>query len=327
MKRAARNRITLKPKVEKPASKLVEKAKQRATPKKKPECRLLQVSITVGIVGEDISTETFDTLQVFVEKRAAVGLIALERGDATLQLHVQGVMAVESTSGRQIKSDLHVAIGWDTCCPDRAESVWRLATAPESTTLRDIDETFYGIKPSERYHTIHPMESILQHAREKEDAQEAEDLEKQLQDLETRIHTMAVSGSGMKLGNEKRIEHNSHGTRLQAVAKDASGKGPRHGETTIGGSRAKHSSKKLVTSLPTKSLTAAALPCTSRSQKLKRKAKSSSGIEPAIAWFDRAGDMRTTHIKSSQEPDVREHKDEIELGDYIPLVRDLDEEE
>ncbi|KAL3691039.1 hypothetical protein R1sor_004690 [Riccia sorocarpa] len=309
MKRAARNRITLKPKVEKPASKLVEKAKQRATRKKKPECRLLQVSITVGIVGEDISTETFDALQVFVEKRAAVGLIALERGDATLQLHVQGVMAVESTSARQIKSDLHVAIGWDSCCPvagsicvklltnkgvhtlvgmvgycmkdqhelhfrmycknvsekqmdegrqrylifgacnyknrvelspynllsramqfwryrarnplsisfrsclrqmlltgqyypglrwllspkmsqDRAESVWRLATAPESTTLRDIDETFYGIKPSERYHTTHPMESILQHAREKEDAQEAEDLEKQLQDLETRIHTM-----------------------------------------------------------------------------------------------------------------------------------------
>ncbi|KAL3695356.1 hypothetical protein R1sor_009432 [Riccia sorocarpa] len=386
---AARNRITLKPKVEKPASKLVEKAKQKPTPKKKPECRLLQVSITVGIVG--ICTETFDALQVFVEKRAAVGLIALERGDATLQLHVQGVMAVESTSARQIKSDLHVAIGWDRCCPvggsicvkvltnkgvhtlsyaiseiqseestvnlipelpqtdalewpvnpglrwllspemsqDRAESVWRLATAPESTTLRDIDETFYGIKPSERYHTIHPMESILQHAREKEDAQEAEDLEKQLQDLETRIHTMAVTGSVIKGGNDKRIEHehNSHGTRLQAVGKDASGKDPRHEDRTSGGSRPKHSSKKPVTSLPTKSLTPAAVPSTSTSQKLKRKAKSSSGIEPAIAWFDTARDMKTTRIKSSQEPHVREQNNEIELGDYIPLVRDVDEEE
>ncbi|KAL3692074.1 hypothetical protein R1sor_005725 [Riccia sorocarpa] len=390
MKRAARNRLTVKPKVEKPASKLVEKAKQRAAPKKKPECRMLQVSITVGIVGEDISTETFEALQVFVEKRAAVGLIALERGDATLQLHVQGVMAVESTSARQIKSDLHVAIGWDTCCPvgasicvklltnkgvhtlvgmvgycmkdqqelhfrmycknvsekqmdegrqrylifgacnyknrvelslynllsramqfRRAESVWRLATAPESTTLRDIDETFYGIKPSERYHTIHPMESILQHAHEKEDAQEAQDLEKQLQDLEMRIHTMAVSGSGMKFGNEKRIEHSSHGRRLQAVAKDASDK-----NCSINTAR-----------------TTAALPSTSTSKKLKRKATTSSGIEPAIAWFDRAGDISMTRIKSSQEPDVRQQKVEIEgghnieLGDYVPLVRDLNEEE
>ncbi|KAL3689462.1 hypothetical protein R1sor_015771 [Riccia sorocarpa] len=410
---------------------------------KKPECRLLQVSITMGIVGEDICTETFDALQVFIEKRAAVGLIALERGDATLQLHFQGVMAVESTSARQIKSDLHVAIGWDRCCPvggsicvklltnkgvhtlvgmvrycmkdqqelhfrmycknvsekqmdegrqrylifgacnyknrvelspynlltramqfrryrarnplsisfrsclrqmllsgqyypglrwllspkmsqDRAESVWRLATAPESTTLRDIDETFYGIKPSERYHTIHPMESILQHAREKEDAQETKDLEKQLQDLETRIHTMAVTGSGIKVENDKRIEqeHNSHGTRLQAV-----GKGPRDEDRTSGGSRPKHFSKKPLASLPTKSVTLAAVASTSTSKKLKRKAKSSSGIEPAIAWFDRAGEMKTTRIKSSQEPDVREQKNEIELGDYIPLVRDVEEEE
>ncbi|KAL3702136.1 hypothetical protein R1sor_020158 [Riccia sorocarpa] len=49
--------------------------------------------------------------------RATVGLIALERGDATLQLHIQGVLALLSTSTKAIKEDILKAIGWKNDCP------------------------------------------------------------------------------------------------------------------------------------------------------------------------------------------------------------------
>ncbi|KAL3674997.1 hypothetical protein R1sor_024945 [Riccia sorocarpa] len=308
-KRAARK---VKPK-QADAPPLKKIARTPAKPaRKKTEAKLLQVSITVGIVGEDISQATFADMKRFVDSRATVGLIALERGDATLQLHIQGVLALLSTSTKAIKEDILKAIGWKNDCPlggticvkaltnkgvhtlvgmvgyctkdeqelhyemysvnvtaqqmeegkrrylifgacnyknrveltpynllsramqyrryraknplsitfrgylrqmmltgqyypglrwllspkmsyERAESMWRLATAPESTTLRDIDHTFYGLQPTERYHTFNFNESMLAHVQEQAQTREAEDIERQLQELEERIRGTKVS--------------------------------------------------------------------------------------------------------------------------------------
>ncbi|KAL3680630.1 hypothetical protein R1sor_023586 [Riccia sorocarpa] len=309
LKRAARKPAPKQ--AEPPPLKKTTKVPAKVT-RKKPEAKLQQVSITVGIVGDDITQETFADMKRFMDNRATVGLIALERGDATLQLHIQGVLALLSTSTKAVKQDIMEAIGWKSNCPlggvvcvkaltnkgihtlvgmvgyctkdqqelhyqmhsvnvspeqmeegkrrylifgacnfknrvelspynllsramqyrryraknplpitfrgclrqmlftgqyypglrwllspkmsyERAESMWRLATAPESTTLRDIDFTFYGLQPTERYHTYNFNESMLFHAQEKAQAQEADDINQQLHDLEARIRGTTIA--------------------------------------------------------------------------------------------------------------------------------------
>ncbi|KAL3693156.1 hypothetical protein R1sor_006807 [Riccia sorocarpa] len=306
LKRAARKPAPKQ--AEPPPLKKTTKVPAKAT-RKKPEAKLQQVSITVGIVGDDITQETFADMKRFMDNRATVGLIALERGDATLQLHIQGVLALMSTSTKAVKQDIMEAIGWKSNCPlggavcvkaltnkgihtlvgictkdqqelhyqmhsvnvspeqmeegkrrylifgacnfknrvelspynlliramqyrryraknplsitfrgclrkmlltgqyypglrwllspkmsyEQAESMWRLATAPESTTLRDIDFTFYGLQPTERYHTYNFNESMLFHAQEKAQAQEADDINQQLHDLEARIRGTTIA--------------------------------------------------------------------------------------------------------------------------------------
>ncbi|KAL3681135.1 hypothetical protein R1sor_024091 [Riccia sorocarpa] len=114
LKRAARKLLPKQP--EPPPLKKTSKVPAKPA-RKKPEAKLQQVSITVGIVGEDISQATFADMKRFMESRATVGLIALERGDATLQLHIQGVMALLSTSTKAVKQDIMQAIGWNSNCP------------------------------------------------------------------------------------------------------------------------------------------------------------------------------------------------------------------
>ncbi|KAL3686472.1 hypothetical protein R1sor_009046 [Riccia sorocarpa] len=183
LKRAARKQAPKQaPKQAEPPL-LKKRSKVPAKPvRKKTEAKLQQVSITVGIVGEDISQATFANMKRFMESRATVGLIALERGDATLQLHIQGVLALLRQYYPGLRWLLSPKMSYE-----RAESLWRLATAPESTTLKDVDFTFYGLQPTERYHTYNFNESMLYHAQEKAQAREAEDIEQQLQALEERI--------------------------------------------------------------------------------------------------------------------------------------------
>ncbi|KAL3694095.1 hypothetical protein R1sor_007746 [Riccia sorocarpa] len=43
-----------------------------------------------------------------------MGMIALERGDSQLQLHIQGVLSIKANSTRSLKADISVAIGWSS---------------------------------------------------------------------------------------------------------------------------------------------------------------------------------------------------------------------
>ncbi|KAL3677396.1 hypothetical protein R1sor_027344 [Riccia sorocarpa] len=93
--------------------------KTKAEPKKsrRTPLKLMEVSLTVGQVAADVEADIFDKVALFIEKEASMGLIAFERGDTNLQLHIQGVMSLQASNVRSIKTDLTKAIGWDTNAP------------------------------------------------------------------------------------------------------------------------------------------------------------------------------------------------------------------
>ncbi|KAL3698926.1 hypothetical protein R1sor_016948 [Riccia sorocarpa] len=79
---------------------------------KKVPKRHMNVSLTVGRIDADIDPSVFDSLAQFIEENAAVGMIAMERGDSQLQLHIQGVLSIKASSTRGLKGDISSAIGW-----------------------------------------------------------------------------------------------------------------------------------------------------------------------------------------------------------------------
>ncbi|KAL3689177.1 hypothetical protein R1sor_015486 [Riccia sorocarpa] len=88
---------------------------ENLTPKLKPKkpvkaTKELQVSITVGIVEQDRELQVFEKLKQFVDARASIGIVSLERGDSNLQLHAQGALSLQSTSTRAIKTEISTAI-------------------------------------------------------------------------------------------------------------------------------------------------------------------------------------------------------------------------
>ncbi|KAL3682667.1 hypothetical protein R1sor_000689 [Riccia sorocarpa] len=62
---------------------------------------------------EHIDGATFDRLAVYVEETARKGIIVMERGDSHLQLHIQGMLSVKTSSTRSLKTEIRQAIGWN----------------------------------------------------------------------------------------------------------------------------------------------------------------------------------------------------------------------
>ncbi|KAL3701301.1 hypothetical protein R1sor_019323 [Riccia sorocarpa] len=73
----------------------------------------MDISLTVGIPGQDIDGATFDRLAIYVEETARKGIIAMERGDSHLQLHIQGMLSVKTSSTHSLKTEIRQAIGWN----------------------------------------------------------------------------------------------------------------------------------------------------------------------------------------------------------------------
>ncbi|KAL2652246.1 hypothetical protein R1flu_020374 [Riccia fluitans] len=96
-----------------------------------------------------------------------MGVLALERGDAFLQLHVQGMMRVKTSSTCTLKAEIKRCIGWDYHGPIggsiciksvahdsknlRAERIWRACTIPQSVEVRDVNNILFGIDTPARY--------------------------------------------------------------------------------------------------------------------------------------------------------------------------------
>ncbi|KAL3700204.1 hypothetical protein R1sor_018226 [Riccia sorocarpa] len=68
------------------------------------------------IVGQDVSQRTFEDMKRFAQQVATVAVVSLERDDFVLQLHIQAVLVLESTSTRAVKQDIALQLGWATHC-------------------------------------------------------------------------------------------------------------------------------------------------------------------------------------------------------------------
>ncbi|KAL2629371.1 hypothetical protein R1flu_014057 [Riccia fluitans] len=80
-------------------------------PRRVPE-KMLDVSLTIGIPGENVDEKLFDVLVNWLEQRAEIAVLALERGDAFLQLHLQGMLRAKSSSTTILKWEIKEVIGW-----------------------------------------------------------------------------------------------------------------------------------------------------------------------------------------------------------------------
>ncbi|KAL2650486.1 hypothetical protein R1flu_018614 [Riccia fluitans] len=80
--------------------------KPRRVPKKS-----FDVSLTIGIPGENVNEKVFNLLVNWLEYRAEMAMLALERGDTFLQLHVQGMVRVKTNNTRILKREIKEVIG------------------------------------------------------------------------------------------------------------------------------------------------------------------------------------------------------------------------
>ncbi|KAL3677619.1 hypothetical protein R1sor_027567 [Riccia sorocarpa] len=242
LKQAARAKTTEVPKTTPPTIAKTTAAKRRRGPPKQ-----MQVSVTIGQIGADIEPQVFEQMAAFLQSNADMGVIALERGDSQLQLHIQGMLCIKNSSVRSLKDDIKTAIDWHEGAPpgasvcvksltqkglhtvlgmigychkdedemhfrvfhknvtdqqieegrkhyvihgqyipalrwlvtpavsrERAETLWRAATVPDSVTLTDVDHIFFARIPQSRYYEPkHPTEVIHEAVKYAEQREEA----------------------------------------------------------------------------------------------------------------------------------------------------------
>ncbi|KAL3701884.1 hypothetical protein R1sor_019906 [Riccia sorocarpa] len=96
----------------------------------------MDISLTVGVPGEDINGVTSDRLALYVEEKARMGIIAMERGDSHLQLHIQGFKWLSMPHMSRLQAEL----------------LWKACVAHELVSISDVDHIFFGTTDSPRYY-------------------------------------------------------------------------------------------------------------------------------------------------------------------------------
>ncbi|KAL3680019.1 hypothetical protein R1sor_022975 [Riccia sorocarpa] len=157
----------------------IKKKQQRKTRRGPPVQK--EISLTIGQVGADIDVGIFDKLTLFLEHEASMALFAFERGDTNLQLHIQGIVNVKTSSLKAFKADVSKAIGWDDDCPVGGsicaksvknsglhtftgligvEKLWQIACNPDGVSAADVKEVIFNYVLPERYfsRSTHPGE-------------------------------------------------------------------------------------------------------------------------------------------------------------------------
>ncbi|KAL3692788.1 hypothetical protein R1sor_006439 [Riccia sorocarpa] len=85
--------------------------------KRKTEPKEFNISLTLGIACVDVPGEIFDKSQNYMEEKATMAIMAFERGDAHLLLHIQSMFTIKTTSTRKLKEDIRAAVGWKDTAP------------------------------------------------------------------------------------------------------------------------------------------------------------------------------------------------------------------
>ncbi|KAL2641713.1 hypothetical protein R1flu_009300 [Riccia fluitans] len=97
----------------KKTNKMLNEDRQKAA--KKPRFVLektFDVSLTIAIPSKNVDEKVFDLLVKWLEYRVEMAVLALERGDSFLQLHVQGMVRLKTSSTRILKLEIKEVIGW-----------------------------------------------------------------------------------------------------------------------------------------------------------------------------------------------------------------------
>ncbi|KAL2636163.1 hypothetical protein R1flu_007642 [Riccia fluitans] len=102
----------------KKTNKMLNEDGQKAAKKLKrvPE-KTFDISLTIAIPGENVDEKVFDLLVKWLEYRAEMTVLALERRDSFLQLHVQGMVRLKTSSTRILKREIKKVTGWESNGP------------------------------------------------------------------------------------------------------------------------------------------------------------------------------------------------------------------
>ncbi|KAL3697008.1 hypothetical protein R1sor_011084 [Riccia sorocarpa] len=98
--------VAKKPKTMELSSSQARPQKLPAARKKSTPIKRLELSVTISVAGGDVSPSIFPAVQTFLETDCQSGIFAVERGGSLLNLQLQGVIAILSTSPQDVKRGL-----------------------------------------------------------------------------------------------------------------------------------------------------------------------------------------------------------------------------
>ncbi|KAL3679857.1 hypothetical protein R1sor_022813 [Riccia sorocarpa] len=180
--------------------------------------------------GVDVPGEIFDKLQAYLEEKATMAIMAFERGDAHLLLHIQSMFTIRTTSTRKLKEDIRAVVGWKDSAPLgnslcmirsgqympglkwatmkpmsqlRVERIWQ-GCAPETITMSDVDYILFGSIHNDRYFSSsHRMELLIAEARKRKDEDQKPDDRQKAMDTEDDRQDPSEETEGDKAANDR----------------------------------------------------------------------------------------------------------------------------
>ena len=88
-----------------------------------PKPKLWELSVTISAGSCDIEQSTLDHMKTFLNERCEAGLFAFERGGSLAHRHIQGVIRVMCTGGKNMNTEIRKFLGWDKNKPSVGASV------------------------------------------------------------------------------------------------------------------------------------------------------------------------------------------------------------
>ncbi|KAL2630824.1 hypothetical protein R1flu_015510 [Riccia fluitans] len=137
--------------------------KRRRVPEKS-----FDINLTIGIPDKSVDDNVFNLLVKWLEYRAEMAVLALERGDAFFQLHVQGMLKVKTNSTKILKREIKEVIGWESNGPIGGSICLKSLHFVE---VPDVETIFFGVETPTRYFEIQEGKTTAQDEDARQDCQ------------------------------------------------------------------------------------------------------------------------------------------------------------
>ncbi|KAL3682328.1 hypothetical protein R1sor_000350 [Riccia sorocarpa] len=166
--------VQARTKASRPAEEATRNTKTKARFGRRVPKGQMNISLIVGCVRADIDPSVFYfRLSYFTDDKAAMGMIAMERGDSQLQLHIKGVLSIKSSGTKSLKADISTAVGWKENGPPGDSICLKTLMEKRLHTLlemmgyclkdeNDIDLVFFGTSPNDKFWSfMHPSDIMI----------------------------------------------------------------------------------------------------------------------------------------------------------------------